>query len=89
MRKTGCCIFWQMDSIKENPYFTHLYEIGFDGKNLTSLTPEEGNHSITFSPSENYFIDSYSQPDVPAVIVLRNISGKIDFNLRQRQMFPG
>lgn len=62
---------------KKNPYFTHLYAIGFDGKNFTSLTPEEGDHTITFSPSEKYFIDSYSQPDVPAVIVLRNINGKL------------
>src|ERR1019366_1746157 len=56
----------------KNPYFTHLYKIGFDGKQFMSLTPEEGNHTITFSPSERYFIDSYSQPEVPPVIVLRN-----------------
>lgn len=62
---------------KKNPYFTHLYKIGFDGKHFTPLTPEEGNHSISFSPSENYFIDSYSQPDVPPVIVLRNTGGKL------------
>ena len=61
----------------KNPYFTHLYKIGFDGKQFMSLTPEEGNHTITFSPSERYFIDSYSQPDVPPVIVLRNTDGKI------------
>ena len=60
-----------------NPYFTHFYKISFDGKNLTSLTPEAGNHSITLSPSGKYFIDSYSQPDVPPVIVLRNMSGKL------------
>lgn len=60
-----------------NPYFTHFYKIGFNGKNLTLLTPEEGNHSITLSPSEKYFIDSYSQPDVPAITVLRNLNGKL------------
>ena len=60
-----------------NPYFTHFYKIGFDGKHLTLLTPETGNHSITLSPSEKYFIDSYSQPDVPAVMVLRNMNGKL------------
>ena len=60
-----------------NPYFTHLYKIGFDSKHLTSLTSEEGNHSVTLSPSEKYFIDTYSQPDVPAVTNLRNINGKL------------
>lgn len=61
---------------KKNPYFTHLYKISFDGKKLNSLTPEEGDHNLTLSPSEKYFIDSYSQPDVPAVINLRDINGK-------------
>lgn len=60
-----------------NPYFAHLYKTGFDGKNLVSLTPEAGNHRIIFSPSMKYFIDDYSQPDVPNVVVLRNMDGKI------------
>lgn len=59
-----------------NPYFAHIYEIGFDGKNLVSLTPETGNHAVSYSPSEKYFIDTYSQPDVPSVVVLRDANGK-------------
>ena len=61
----------------ENPYFTHLYKVGFDGKNVTVITPEKGNHSISFSPDESYVVDSYSQPDVPPVSVLRTIDGKL------------
>jgi dipeptidyl aminopeptidase/acylaminoacyl peptidase len=61
----------------ENPYFNQLCKIGFDGKHFAVLTPEAGNHSITFSPSENYFIDSYSKPDVAPVSVLRNMDGKL------------
>jgi len=60
----------------ENPYFSQFYKIGFDGKNLTLLSPGAGTHSINFSPSENYFIDTYSKPDVPSVTVLRDINGK-------------
>ena len=60
-----------------NPYFTHLYRVGLDGKNLTSLTPEAGNHQVTFSPSGRYFIDTYSQPDKPGVTVLRGTDGKL------------
>ncbi len=65
------------DREKENPYFTQFCKVDFDGKHLTTLTPETGNHSIQFSPDENYFIDSYSQPDVPPVTVLRDLNGKI------------
>jgi dipeptidyl aminopeptidase/acylaminoacyl peptidase len=60
-----------------DPYFSHLYRIGFDGKNLTLLTPEEGNHDVSVSPSGRYFIDSYSKPDVPAVTVVRDADGKM------------
>lgn len=61
----------------ENPYYTQLYKIGFDGKGLTCLTPEAGNHDITFSPDGKFFIDSYSKPDVPPVTVLRDLDGKV------------
>jgi dipeptidyl aminopeptidase/acylaminoacyl peptidase len=62
---------------KKNPYFTHFFKIDFTGKHLTALTPEEGNHSITLSPSATYFIDQYSQPDVPSVFALRDMNGKM------------
>jgi dipeptidyl aminopeptidase/acylaminoacyl peptidase len=60
-----------------NPYYSHLYKTGFDGKNLALLTPEDGNHDVTLSPSGNYFVDSYSKSDVPPITVLRNSSGKL------------
>ncbi len=60
-----------------DPYFSHLYSIGFDGRGLTLLTPEDGNHQITLSPDGNYFIDNFSKPDVPAVSVLRDRAGRL------------
>ena len=60
-----------------NPYFTHLYRIGLDGKNLTLLTPEAGNHQVTMSPSGRFFTDTYSQPDKPGATVLRGADGKL------------
>ena len=61
---------------KKNPYFAHICRIGFDGKHLTDLTPGEGNHDVSFSPDEKYIIDTYSQPDVPSVTVLRDLNGQ-------------
>ena len=60
-----------------DPYFIHLYRIDFDGKNLTLLTPEDATHVIAPSPSGKYFIDSYSRPEVPPTLVLRDASGKL------------
>jgi dipeptidyl aminopeptidase/acylaminoacyl peptidase len=59
-----------------NPYFKHLYRIGFDGTDLSLLTPDDGNHDIAFSPSGRFFVDNYSQPDVAPVAVLRDENGK-------------
>ncbi|HTI11356.1 MAG TPA: DPP IV N-terminal domain-containing protein [Puia sp.] len=67
----------------ENPYFSQLYKIGFDGKGLTLLTPEAGNHNITLSPGGSYFIDSYSKPDVAPVTILRDLNGKLVANLEK------
>ncbi len=60
-----------------DPYFDHLYRIGFDGKGLVLLTPENANHSVTMAPDGKYFVDSYSTPDVAPVTVLRQESGKL------------
>ena len=60
-----------------NPYFTHFYKINFDGSNLVLLTPEAGKHTVSLSASENYFVDTYSQPNVAPVMVLRNMNGKL------------
>ncbi len=67
----------------ENPYFSQLCKIGFDGKHFAVLTPEAGNHQVTLSPAGKYFIDSYSKPNVPPVTVLRDLNGKLLVNLEK------
>ncbi len=57
---------------KQDPYYIHYYRIGLDGKDMTDLTPATGNHSAVFSSDYKYLIDTYSQPDVPPVTVLRD-----------------
>jgi dipeptidyl aminopeptidase/acylaminoacyl peptidase len=59
-----------------DPYFTHLYRIGFDGKNQQLLTPEDATHQVSMSPNGEFFVDSYSTPDVAPVTVVRDARGK-------------
>lgn len=59
-----------------DPYFRHLYRIGFDGKGLKLLTPEDADHDIALAPSGGFFTDSYSKPDVPPIAMLRDAEGK-------------
>jgi len=60
-----------------NPYYRYLYRVDFSGKNLSLLTPGKGDHTVRFSPDGKYFTDSYSQPDVPPVVEVRDIKGKL------------
>jgi dipeptidyl aminopeptidase/acylaminoacyl peptidase len=56
----------------QDPYFTHLYRIGLDGRNNVSLTPDNGTHSTQISPDGKYVIDTFSQPDVAPETTLRD-----------------
>jgi dipeptidyl aminopeptidase/acylaminoacyl peptidase len=60
-----------------DPYFRHLYRIGMDGRNLKLLTPDDGDHDVSLSPSGEFFFDSYSKPDVPPVAELRRADGAL------------
>ena len=77
-------LYFMADGLEaENPYFSQLCKIGFDGKHFAVLTPEAGNHQVTFSLGNEYFIDSYSKPNVPPVTVLRDLNGKLLVNLEK------
>ncbi len=60
-----------------DPYFRHLYRIGFDGKGLELLSPEDADHDISLAPSGRFFTDSYSKPDVPPIANLGDAGGKL------------
>jgi dipeptidyl aminopeptidase/acylaminoacyl peptidase len=66
-----------------DPYFRHLYRVGFDGRSAALLTPEDADHEVAFSPSGRYVVDSYSKPDVPPVTVLRETGGKLFLELEK------
>jgi dipeptidyl aminopeptidase/acylaminoacyl peptidase len=76
---------WFMGQGREagDPYFKYLYRVNFDGSGLTLLSPERGTHSISFSPEWDYFVDMYSQPDVPPVTELRTADGELVMSLEK------
>ncbi|MDO8501332.1 MAG: DPP IV N-terminal domain-containing protein [Gemmatimonadaceae bacterium] len=60
----------------EDPHFRHYYRVELNGRGWTAITPESGDHSIQVSPTGRYFIDSWSKPDVPPTVVLRDKNGR-------------
>ena len=59
---------------RRDPYLSHLYSVSLDGGAPHLLTPESGNHAVTFSPTGAYFIDTYSRVDLPRVWIVRRSS---------------
>jgi len=55
----------------QDPYFTQLCRINFDGTGLTKLTEADGTHTVTFSPDRKYYIDTWQRVDLPPVAQLR------------------
>ena len=62
-----------------DPYFQYFYSIHMDGSGLTLLSPDSANHTISLSPSGDYFVDSYSTPTIPPVTVVRDVEGRTVF----------
>jgi dipeptidyl aminopeptidase/acylaminoacyl peptidase len=61
----------------EDPYYVHYYRIGFDGQHLFPLTPAKGNHIVSFSPDKKYYVDAWSEINVPTITELhRTADGK-------------
>jgi dipeptidyl aminopeptidase/acylaminoacyl peptidase len=61
----------------QDPYFLHFYRTGLDGKGLVALTPEDGTHTLQLSPSGRHFVDTWSKPDAPPAVVLRDGGGAL------------
>jgi dipeptidyl-peptidase 4 len=69
-----------------DPYFHHLYRIGFDGRNQRLLTPENANHAVSASPDGRYFVDTYSTPTTAPVTVLRDANGRVRQTLERADL---
>ena len=55
----------------QDPYYSHLCRVDFDGSGLVVLTEGNGNHLADLSPDQRYVIDTYSRVDLPPVTELR------------------
>ena len=60
----------------EDPYFTHLYRIRFDGTGLTLLNPGDAMHVAAMSDNARYFVDNRSRVNVAPASELHDAGGK-------------
>jgi len=57
-----------------DPYFLNWYRINLDGTGLTQFTSANAMHSVTWSPDQLYYVDTYSRVDQAPVTELRRTS---------------
>lgn len=74
-RKNRILYFTGAGREQGDPYFQYLYRIKMDGSDFKLLTPTNANHSISFSPSGDYFIDTFSTPVEPQIHEIRDKIG--------------
>jgi dipeptidyl aminopeptidase/acylaminoacyl peptidase len=61
----------------EDPYYRRVYSANLDGKQLKLLTAEDADHVATVSGDGKFFVDIYSTPQKPQVMLLRDGSGEM------------
>ncbi|HEV8367856.1 MAG TPA: DPP IV N-terminal domain-containing protein [Pyrinomonadaceae bacterium] len=54
-----------------------LYSIKLNGSDMKRLTMTEGTHRLNFSPSQKYFIDTWSDVNTPSQLRLYDSTGKL------------
>ena len=58
----------------QDPYFTQLYRINFDGTGLTRFTDADGTHTVSFSHDRKFYVDTWQRVDLAPVSQLRRAS---------------
>ena len=70
----------------QDPYFTHGYRVGLDGKGYASLTPDDGTHGVQVSPTGAFMIDSTSSPERAPEVVIRDAAGALVMPLEKADL---
>ena len=79
----GLIFFTAANKENGDPYFHYLYSLNLDIGEPKLLTPEIANHSIEWSTSGEYFVDTFSTPNIVPTSVIRDKAGKIVMSLEK------
>ena len=63
-------------SLKEDPYYFHLYKVNLDGTGLQLLNPGNFDHSFSMNDKKNYFVNTSSRINSTPTSALYSTDGK-------------
>ena len=61
----------------EDPYYTHVYRVRLDGRDLKLADPGAANHTAAMSDDAHYFVDNISRADAAPRSELRDANGSL------------
>src|SRR5262249_32498652 len=70
-------VYFTASGDRRRPYDLHLYRVTLQGRSFQKLTKQPGQHTIAFSPSRRYYLDTHSAPDRPPVVELKRANGQL------------
>lgn len=70
----------------EDPYYTHLYRVNFDGSGFKLLTPGNFNHTASMNDSYKYIINNYSRVNTVPKSTLYDNTGKKIMDLEEADL---
>ncbi|CDN31515.1 hypothetical protein BN938_1428 [Mucinivorans hirudinis] len=70
----------------ENPYYTHIYSVKYDGTGMKRLSEQDFEHQISLNDENKYFIDNYSRVNTTPRSVLRDNTGKKIMDLEEADL---
>ena len=72
----------------EDPYYSHLYRVGLNGRGLTLLNPGNYDHQSSANEDATYFIDNYSRVNSVPASALHDASGRKIMDLGEADFSP-
>jgi dipeptidyl-peptidase-4 len=72
----------------EDPYYTHLYRVGFDGAGFKLLNPGDASHSVSVTDSAKFFVDNASRVNGTPESALCDTLGNVVLKLETPDLTP-
>jgi dipeptidyl aminopeptidase/acylaminoacyl peptidase len=72
----------------EDPYYTHMYRVGYDGTGLKLLNPGNASHSVVVSDSARFFVNNMSRVDGAPEAALYDTMGNVVTKLETPDLDP-
>jgi dipeptidyl-peptidase-4 len=70
----------------EDPYYTHLYKINFNGTGLKMLNPGDYSHATNLNDGSTHFVDNYSRVNTLPTSVLYDNAGRKVMDLEKADL---